>query len=149
MLLYQYPYLFRPVLKSSPHCLLSFPILYQMMLLSQQMRREQMTDPDWKRAEQWILRRQRRSRQNRPDKRATQSHHYHRKASAARTTLRSSSNFSWQVLYCHRFLPTSIGHYHDLPVTHTVCLWWYRLHYYSSYPSLSLWWHSSSPARLR
>ena len=25
----------------------------------------------------------------------------------------------------------------------------YANHYYSSYPSLSLWWHSSSPARLR
>ena len=141
--------MFRPVLRSSPFRLLSFPILYQMMLLSQQMRREQMTDPDWKRAEQRTRCGQSCCRHKCPDKRVTHRYHHNRKASAARTTLRSSSNYSWQVLYCHRFLPTSIGHYHNLPVTHTVCLWWYRLHYYSSYPSLSLWWHSSSPARLR
>ena len=141
--------MFRPVLRSSPFRLLSFPILYQMMLLSQQMRREQMTDPDWKRAEQRTRCGQSCCRHKCPDKRVTHRYHHNRKASAARTTLRSSSNYSWQVLYCHRFLPTSIGHYQNLPVTHTVCLWWYRLHYYSSYPSLSLWWHSSSPARLR
>ena len=141
--------MFRPVLRSSPFRLLSFPILYQMMLLSQQMRREQMTDPDWKRAEQRTRCGQSCCRHKCPDKRVTHRYHHNRKASAARTTLRSSSNYSWQVLYCHRFLPTSIGYYHNLPVTHTVCLWWYRLHYYSSYPSLSLWWHSSSPARLR
>ena len=141
--------MFRPVLRSSPFRLLSFPILYQMMLLSQQMRREQMTDPDWKRAEQRTRCGQSCCRHKCPDKRVTHRYHHNRKASAARTTLRSSSNYSWQVLYCHRFLPTSIGYYQNLPVTHTVCLWWYRLHYYSSYPSLSLWWHSSSPARLR
>ena len=140
MSLYQYSYLFHPVLKSSPYRLQSFPILYQMMLLSQQMRRVQMTDSDWKQAEQRLRRRHSCGRHHCPDTRATRSYHYHRQASATRTTNHCSSIYSWQVLYCYHFLLLWLyrKNRNRLPPVHTAYLWWYRL-YCSSCHSLSLW----------